>query len=117
LRGLEPRNDNATHDLVVLIGSPIIDQKVRARVKTRDYYVGATRQLSMLWADETDPQLKEQLAKLVVVFNDIADKASEQTPSMPRFELDSRDRTGASNLNLNTVTRGDLPQSQQAGCK
>jgi hypothetical protein len=65
-------------------------------VKTRDYYVGAARQLSILWADENDPELKEQLAKLVVVFNDLADKAladeaSEQTPPMSRFELDSRD--------------------------
>lgn len=56
---------------------------------TREHYVDAARRLSQIWADEDDPELKEKLAQLVSVYNDLANQPAE-SKVLP-FRLDSRD--------------------------
>jgi hypothetical protein len=56
---------------------------------TREHYADAARRLSLIWADEDDPELKDQLARLVSVYNDLANEASES--KVFPHQLDARD--------------------------
>jgi hypothetical protein len=58
-------------------------------LKAREFYVDAARKLSLIWADEDDPEIKDALARLVSLYNDLANQESQS--QVLQFRLDPRD--------------------------
>jgi hypothetical protein len=58
-------------------------------LKAREFYVDAAQKLSLIWADEEDPEIKDALARLVSLYNDLANQVSQS--HVLQFRLDPRD--------------------------
>jgi len=63
-------------------------------MNTADYYIVTALKVKQLSEAEEDPELKEKLAKLSAVFEDLAKQAEEKASPTASSELDSRDCRG-----------------------